>query len=258
MLWARLLYQKKEYWGKVEDHQFSLVTGSPFGTWEPLEKRIICSEAVFLPPCKPSKIVCIGLNYRDHASELNMPLPEEPLIFLKPPSAVIGHKAGIVYPQESSRVDYEAELAIIIKETATRIEPDKVWSKILGYTCSNDITARDLQKKDIQWTRAKSFDTFCPLGPYLATDLDPKALKITLKVNGLLKQDSSTEEMIFSIPYLISFISKIMTLLPGDVILTGTPKGVGSLNRGDTVEVEIQGIGKLINTVVVHENNIKK
>lgn len=178
-----------------------------------------------------------------------MEIPKEPCIFLKPPSSVIGHGDSIIYPLQSSRVDYEAELAIVIKKKAHMVPEDKVKDYILGYTCANDVTARDLQKIDGQWTRAKSFDTFCPLGPRVTGQIDPDNVAIRLYVNKELRQNGHTSNFIFNTSILVSFISSIMTLFPGDVILTGTPSGVGPLKIGDTVEVEIEGIGRLTNYV---------
>jgi 2-keto-4-pentenoate hydratase/2-oxohepta-3-ene-1,7-dioic acid hydratase in catechol pathway len=210
------------------------------------------SELRILPPVSPTKIVCVGLNYRDHAKELSMEIPKTPVLFLKPPSAVIGHEDKIIYPPSSSRVDYEAELAVVICKRCKNISAERAEDVIAGYTCFNDVTARDLQQKDGQWTRAKSFDTFASLGPYLATpdELDISDAKITCRVNGETRQESNTSNLIFDIPYLIEFITEIMTLEVGDVIATGTPSGVGEMHRGDTVEVEIQGIGTLRNEVV--------
>ena len=210
------------------------------------------SELRILPPVSPTKIVCIGLNYRDHAKEFSVEIPENPVLFLKPPSAVIGHEDKIIYPPSSSKVDYEAELAVVICKRCKNISAERAEDVIAGYTCFNDVTARDLQQKDGQWTRAKSFDTFAALGPYLATpdELDVSDAKITCRVNGETRQESSTSNLIFDIPYLIEFITEIMTLEVGDVIATGTPSGVGEMHRGDTVEVEIQGIGTLRNEVV--------
>ncbi len=210
------------------------------------------SELRILPPVSPTKIVCVGLNYRDHAKEFSVEIPENPVLFLKPPSAVIGHEDKIIYPPSSSRVDYEAELAVVICKRCKNISAERAEDVIAGYTCFNDVTARDLQQKDGQWTRAKSFDTFAALGPYLATpdELDVSDAKITCRVNGETRQESSTSNLIFDIPYLIEFITEIMTLEVGDVIATGTPSGVGEMHRGDTVEVEIQGIGTLRNEVV--------
>ena len=197
----------------------------------------------------PTKIVAVGLNYKKHAHELNMQIPEEPIIFLKPATSIIGHLDKIIYPAQSKQVDYEAELAIVIKDKTRNILPAEAKKHILGYTCLNDVTARDLQKKDGQWTRAKSFDTFCPIGPYIEDDLDTADLKIELLLNGKIKQSSSTKDFIFDIDYIVSFVSQIMTLYPGDIITTGTPEGVGPMQIGDKVEVRIEGIGSLINYV---------
>ncbi len=207
------------------------------------------NEVEILPPIKPSKIVCVGLNYRDHAQELNMDLPDEPVLFIKPPTAVIGHLDTIIYPPSSKQVDYEAKLALVISKKAHHIEEGNADQYIGGYTILNDVTARDLQSKDIQWTRAKSFNTFCPIGPGIETEIDPLNLDISLKLNDKVKQNSNTKNMIFSPQKLVSFISNIMTLNPGDIIATGTPPGVGSMNAGDTVEAEIEGIGTLKNFV---------
>ncbi len=199
---------------------------------------------------KKRKIILVGLNYRDHARELKMPIPKNPIIFLKPPTTLIGNLDKIIYPKQSKRIDYEAELALVIKKTCRNIKPQEAKKYILGYTCLNDVTARDLQKIDGQWTRAKSFDSFCPIGPWIETDLDPSKLQIRCWLNNKLKQDSSTAQLIFPVEKLVSFISSIMTLYPGDVISTGTPSGVGPMQPGDRVEVEIEGIGKLTNQVV--------
>jgi 2-keto-4-pentenoate hydratase/2-oxohepta-3-ene-1,7-dioic acid hydratase in catechol pathway len=204
-----------------------------------------------LPPVMPSKVVCVGLNYRDHANELGFDLPSEPLIFLKPGSAVIGHLDNIIYPAQSERVDYEAELAVVISSRCSKVSPEEAVNYILGYTCLNDVTARDLQIKDGQWTRAKSFDTFCPIGPCIETEIsDPHNLDIKLVLNGETRQASNTSNLIFSVRELISRISHIMTLNEGDVIATGTPSGIGPMKRGDKVCVEIEGIGALINILV--------
>jgi len=199
---------------------------------------------------KPSKIIAIGLNYYDHAKELNMPIPDHPIMFLKPPTTVIGSGQEIIYPPQSKNVHYEGELAIVIKDKIKNISKEEAPKHIKGYTCANDVTARDLQNIDGQWTRAKSFDTFCPLGPRVESHVDPTNLKIRTKVNGKIKQDSNTSNMIFNVYELISFVSSVMTLLPGDIMITGTPPGVGPLRVGDTVEIEIEGIGTLSNKVV--------
>lgn len=198
---------------------------------------------------KPSKIICVGLNYKDHAKELGMPIPEYPILFMKPPSALIFHNDPIVYPPQTKELHYEAELAVVIKDKIKNIKKEEAFDHILGFTCGNDVTARDLQRLDGQWTRAKSFDSFCPLGPEIVKDIDPDKLDIKLYLNGEAKQSSNTSNMIFKVDYLVSFISNIMTLEPEDVILTGTPPGVGAMQVGDVVEVEIEGVGKLINKV---------
>jgi 2-keto-4-pentenoate hydratase/2-oxohepta-3-ene-1,7-dioic acid hydratase in catechol pathway len=206
-------------------------------------------DVMLLPPSLPSKIVCVGLNYVKHAQELKMPLPDEPILFLKPPSAVLAPGGQIVYPPSSNQVDYEGELAVIIGKRCHNVLADEAEKHILGYTCFNDVTARDLQRKDGQWTRAKSFDTFAPFGPWIGK-IDPSDADIKTRVNGKVVQDSNTSDLIFSVPRLVQFISAVMTLEPGDVIATGTPPGVGQLHKGDLVEVEIEGIGVLKNYVV--------
>jgi 2-keto-4-pentenoate hydratase/2-oxohepta-3-ene-1,7-dioic acid hydratase in catechol pathway len=231
------------FYGEIDDNRVYPKGSS--GTYELSELRI-------LPPTCPSKIICVGLNYRDHAEELSMEVPENPILFLKPPSAIVGHEDKILYPACSSRVDYEAELAVVIGKRCKNIKAGRAEDVIAGYTCFNDVTARDLQQKDGQWTRAKSFDTFAALGPFIACtdELDVSDAKISCRVNGEVRQASSTSNLIFDIPYLIEFISEIMTLEVGDVIATGTPPGVGEMQKGDCVEVEIQGIGTLRNEVV--------
>ncbi len=213
------------------------------------QKNFDIREVKLLTPAVPSKVVSVGLNYRDHADELGMDIPDEPIIFIKPSTSVIGPDEEIMYPISSARVDYEAELGIVIKDRIRGITPDEAGSHILGYTCFNDVTARDLQKRDGQWTRAKSFDTFAPIGPWVETDVDPDDLYIRAYLNGEKKQDSRTSNFIFGVEKLVSFISGIMTLLPGDVIATGTPSGIGPMQPGDEIVVEIEGIGKLRNIV---------
>ncbi|PAV07298.1 fumarylacetoacetate hydrolase family protein [Methanosphaera cuniculi] len=205
------------------------------------------SDVKILPVCTPSKVVCVGLNYTDHAEELNMNLPDEPLLFIKPSTAVIGDHDTIIYPDSSKQLDYEGELGVVILDKTK--DTDDATSHIAGYTVVNDVTARDLQQKDGQWTRAKSFDTFAPIGPVISTDIDPMTLNITTSVNGEIKQASNTSNMIFSPRKLVEYVSKIMTLNPGDIIATGTPPGVGQLHVGDKVSVTIEDIGTLENTV---------
>jgi len=205
-------------------------------------------DVELLAPSQPSKIVCVGLNYTEHARELKMELPSEPILFLKPPSAVLAPGKEIVYPPSSQQVDYEGELAAVIGKRCKGVSESEAERYILGYTCFNDVTARDLQRRDGQWTRAKSFDTFAPFGPWI-TRIDPADAGIQTRVNGIVKQRSNTSDLIFSVPKLVEFISGVMTLEPGDVIATGTPPGVGPVSRGDRVEVEIEGIGVLENSV---------
>ncbi len=206
-------------------------------------------EVKLLAPSVPSKIVAVALNYREHAKEMGKPLPEEPLIFIKPSTAVINPFEEIKLPDMSQRVDYEGELAVVIGRTAKDVTPEEAVNYILGYTCFNDVTARDLQKRDGLFARAKGFDTFAPFGPWIETNINPLNLRITTRLNGSVVQEGSTSDMIFNVFELVSFISKVMTLLPGDVIATGTPPGVGPLSPQDVVEVEIEGIGILKNTV---------
>jgi 2-keto-4-pentenoate hydratase/2-oxohepta-3-ene-1,7-dioic acid hydratase in catechol pathway len=215
-----------------------------------LDQPIDVSAVKLLAPVTPSKIVCVGRNYREHAAELGNKMPDEPLLFLKAPSAVIGNGGCIQLPPESAQVEHEGELGVIIaKQTHKLAEDDDPLNYVLGYTCVNDVTARDLQRKDVQFTRAKSFDTFCPVGPWIETELDPLKLLVKTRVNGVEKQSGRTADMAFSVPFLIRYIANIMTLLPGDLIVTGTPAGVSRLSAGDTVEVEIDGIGSLQNGV---------
>jgi len=205
--------------------------------------------AVLLTPCVPTKIVCIGRNYAEHAKELGNEAPAEPIIFLKPPSALLAPFGTIVRPAISQRVDHEGELAIVIGKRAKDVKAARWRDYVRGFACANDVTARDLQKKDVQFTRGKSFDTFAPIGPCIETELDVAALSLQTRVNGEIRQNGNTRDMVFPCDFLIEFITTVMTLEPGDVILTGTPSGVGPLAAGDSVEVEIEGIGVLRNAV---------
>lgn len=207
-------------------------------------------KTMVLPPVYPSKIIAVGLNYRDHAEEFNQSIPDEPILFMKPPTSVIGHGDSIIYPDSSGRVDFEAEIAAVVKKRAFKIKEENAQNYILGYTCLNDVTARDLQKKDGQWTRSKSFNTFCPIGPVIETEIDPNRVNIFSRLNGEVKQSSNTMNFIFPLFQLFSFVSNIMTLLPGDVITTGTPSGVGPMKPGDIIEIEVEGIGVLQNRVI--------
>jgi 2-keto-4-pentenoate hydratase/2-oxohepta-3-ene-1,7-dioic acid hydratase in catechol pathway len=213
-------------------------------------EAIPAAEVKFLAPVAPSKVVCVGRNYKEHAAELGNKMPDEPLLFLKAPSAIIANEDAIERPPQSQQVEHEGELGVVIAREARKLrEGDDPWSYILGYTCVNDVTARDLQRKDVQFTRGKSFDTFCPVGPFIVDGLDPLNLVVTTRLNGTVKQKGHTADMAFSVPFLIRYISNVMTLYPGDLIATGTPAGVSPMKDGDVVEVEIEGIGVLRNTV---------
>jgi 2-keto-4-pentenoate hydratase/2-oxohepta-3-ene-1,7-dioic acid hydratase in catechol pathway len=242
-------YKELISYGLLDDNYVRVIKGSPFSHIKVTLQKIPLSKINFLPPVNPTKIILVGLNYKDHARELKMQVPRGPVIFLKPTTTLIGHGGTVIYPEGVNQLDYEAELAVVIAKECKNINEAAAKKYIFGYTCLNDITARDIQKKDIQWTRAKSFDSFCPLGPWIETELKPQNLEIKSFLNGKLKQSSSTANLIFSVPYLISFISKVMKLFPGDIISTGTPYGVGPMHRGDIVEVEIENIGRLKNYI---------
>ncbi len=253
---CRFMKDDVEMWGVVEDGAVFAVEKGPFDRHPPVGLKrtgesLRLDEARLLPPCAPSKVVAIGLNYRAHAAEFNKPVPEEPMLILKPSTAVIGHGGEIVYPSHMSRrVDYEGELALVIGKRAKDVPVERAGEYILGYTCFNDVTARDLQAKDVQYTRAKGFDTFACVGPWIETEMDPTDARIETRLNGEKRQDASTGDMIFDVFTVLSFVSRVMTLLPGDIITTGTPSGIGRMKPGDIVEVSIGGIGSLRNTVV--------
>jgi 2-keto-4-pentenoate hydratase/2-oxohepta-3-ene-1,7-dioic acid hydratase in catechol pathway len=247
---GRILVDGKPEYCLVEDGRVRIIEGDLFESFQPSDRVLEMTDIQPISPVTPSKIIAVGLNYRDHADEMEEELPKEPLIFLKPPTAVIGPGEMIVIPTGAGRVDYEAELAIVMGKKGRHIPVGEARRYILGYTCLNDVTARELQAKDGQWTRAKSFDTFCPIGPWIATDFEPGSLQIQLYLNGQCKQESNTNQLIFNVDQLVSHISSIMTLLPGDVIATGTPSGVGALADGDIVQVVIEGLGVLENRVV--------
>jgi len=231
-------------WLLDEGQQFDIGVG-------PRGHSIPFDEVTLLAPVTPSKIVCVGRNYREHAAELGNKMPEEPLLFLKAPSAVIASGESIELPRESHQVEHEGELGVVIGRRARKLTSSEYpLTYVLGYTCVNDVTARDLQRKDVQFTRGKSFDTFCPVGPFIVDDLDPLNVNVTTRVNGVVKQHGCTADMAFSVPFLIRYISNIMTLYPGDLIATGTPAGVSQLNPGDVVEVEIEEIGVLRNPII--------
>jgi len=259
--YCRFAYEGRKRYGLIEDVGGSQVitralAARPhsFAEFDRAEKCELSLSAVrLLAPVEPSKIVCIGRNYREHAKELNHPIPTEPLFFLKPPSSLIGPGDEIRRPIDlSQRVDYEGELAAVLGKRCYRLRADEdVRPYLLGYTCLNDVTTRDLQNKDGQWSRAKGFDTFCPVGPVVADGVDPwKGVRVQTRVNGDLRQDGTTADFLFAMDVLVRFIADVMTLDPGDVIATGTPAGVGSLNRGDVVEVTVEGVGSLTNPVV--------
>jgi len=253
MKFVRYAYQSTTGYGLLENDALRVISGDIFTTYSITATTIKQSDAVILPPCLPSKIIAVGLNYRTHAAEMNMALPDEPLLFLKPATAVIGQADTIIYPAMSQRVDYEGELGVVIGKTCRHVSVAEAENYIFGYTCFNDVTARDLQKKDGQFTRAKGFDTFAPVGPCIATDLAPDNLDITTFLNGRQCQHGTTGDLIFSVYHLVVFISRIMTLLPGDLIATGTPAGIGPLQIGDRIEVSIEGIGTLCNTVAAEK-----
>jgi 2-keto-4-pentenoate hydratase/2-oxohepta-3-ene-1,7-dioic acid hydratase in catechol pathway len=241
---------EKVKYGHLEAGKVIELTGDIFGEYNSTGNDYDVNDIKFLAPSSPSKIVAVGLNYRNHAEELKKKIPDEPLLFLKPSTSIIGHEDTIIYPHHmSSRVDYEGELGVIIGKEAKWINESDATDYIFGYTCINDVTARDLQVKDVQYTRAKGFDTFAPVGPVIETEIDPSNLEISTFLNGELKQHSRTSELIFNVPRVVSFISRVMTLLPGDIIATGTPSGIGSMKGGDEVEISIEGIGVLRNVV---------
>ena len=241
--------KKEEKVGWLNDGMVGLIDGDLFGEYRRLEADIPISSVLLLEPVRPSKIICIGRNYVEHAREQNAEVPDVPMIFLKPVSALLPQNGKILIPPQSQQVEHEAELVAVVGKRGRWIPAEEAEKYILGYTIGNDVTARDLQRRDGQWTRGKGFDSFCPVGPWIETDLDPADVLITCKVNSELRQMASTKEMVFTIPQLVAFISSVMTLEPGDLIFTGTPAGVGALVDGDHVEVTIEGIGTLVNQV---------
>ncbi len=237
------------FYGAVKENSINVINGDIFEDYTITYKMVSPDEVKILPPCVPGKIICIGLNYIDHAKEVGIAIPKTPVVFMKPSTAVIGNMDYIEIPEMSKHIDYECELAVIIKKEVKNISEEDAKDAILGYTCGNDVTARDLQKPDGQWILCKGFDTFLPLGPCIETELDPMNLDIKTYLNGELKQSSNTKNLIFDVYTLISYLSKIMTLKPGDVIMTGTPSGISAMKAGDEVIVEIEKIGRLVNTV---------
>ncbi|MGD8634225.1 MAG: fumarylacetoacetate hydrolase family protein [Anaerolineales bacterium] len=240
---------KNILWGWVSEGKVGSLDGDPFGAFRRKKTYVSLDRVQLFPPVQPGKIIAVGRNYAAHADEFGASVPEIPLIFLKPPSSVIADGDTILLPPQSERVEHEAELAVVIGQGGRWIKRADAHKHVLGYSIAVDVTARDLQRSDTVWTRGKGFDTFCPLGPWIETDLDPSDLVIKCSVNGQLRQFGSTRDMVFSVPTVVAFISSVMTLNPGDLILTGTPAGVGPLTGGDQIEVEIEGIGTLSNNV---------
>jgi 2-keto-4-pentenoate hydratase/2-oxohepta-3-ene-1,7-dioic acid hydratase in catechol pathway len=247
---VRYRHDKEVGFGVLEDTTVAAITPHPFGPFQYTGARVPLEDVRLLAPVLPTKVVAVGRNYAEHAREMGGEVTAEPVIFLKPSTAVIGPNDPIVYPAGVDRVDYEGELAAIIGKLTRRVDEADAMQAVLGFTCANDVTARDLQKIDGQWTRAKGFDTFCPLGPWIETDLDSSDLGLRTLVDGEARQSSRTSMLEHGVASLIAFVSSVMTLLPGDVLLTGTPAGVGPLQVGSRVEVEVEGIGVLANPVV--------
>ncbi|HSK37370.1 MAG TPA: fumarylacetoacetate hydrolase family protein [Actinomycetota bacterium] len=236
--------------GIHEDETVAAIGPHPFGAFEYTGERFPVAEVRLLAPVLPTKVVAIGRNYAEHARELGNEVPPEPVLFLKPSTSVVGPGDPIVRPEGVGRVDFEGELAVVVGKLVRRLQPAEAIQAVLGFTCANDVTARDLQRTDGQWTRAKGFDTFCPLGPWIETDLDSSDLAVHTVVNGDVKQQARTSQLEHGVADLLAYVSRVMTLLPGDVLLTGTPAGVGPLEPGDRVEVEVEGVGVLSNEVV--------
>ncbi len=238
-------------YGVADTEGVVVYKGSPFVAWEPTENVVPWASVSLLSPVIPTKVLCVGKNYEDHVDEMGGEIPEEPLIFMKPATAVIGQNAAVIHPRTSKEVHHEAELAVVISRPARNINAEDASRYIFGYTAANDVTARDLQTKDAQWTRAKGFDTFCPLGPAIETELDPlERLAVICRVNGEVRQAGFTSDMIFGVAEILEYITAFTTLLPGDVVLTGTPAGASKVEPGDVMEVEIDGIGTLTNRLV--------
>lgn len=250
MKFVRFITQDKNtHIGWLQNDRVGLVEGDIFGEYRRLDAGIPIKSIKILPPVLPGKIICLGRNYAAHAQEQGVEIPESPMIFLKAPSSVVGVGDAIKLPIQSDQVEHEAELVVVIGKKGRWIQAEDAGKYIFGYTIGNDVTARDLQRKDGQWARAKGFDTFCPIGPCIETEIDPSDTLITCRVNGELRQMASTREMVFTVSQIVAYVSSVMTLYPGDLIFTGTPAGIGPLVRGDEVEVEIEGIGVLTNPV---------
>jgi 2-keto-4-pentenoate hydratase/2-oxohepta-3-ene-1,7-dioic acid hydratase in catechol pathway len=240
------------YYGRIDGGQIEILDGPYWQGGKPVGDNVGYDGVKLLCPVEPSKIICVGLNYHMHVqhSQSATKVPDNPVLFMKPPSSLLEPEGNIIYPDDCDRVDYEAELAVVIGKRGRKIPEDKAEEHIFGYTCLNDVTARKIQKADGQWTRGKGFDTFCPVGPHVVSGIDVSDLSVEAYLNGEQKQFGRTSDMIFSIPFLIRFISAVMTLMPGDIISTGTPQGIDPMQRGDNIEVRIEKIGSLVNTVV--------
>lgn len=245
---VRLMHEGDCRYGLADESTVTLISDEPFAAWEP-EGLLPLNEAHLLAPVSPTKVVCVGLNYKSHIAEMGMDAPREPVIFVKPSTSVIGPLQTIALPEGVGRVDYEGELGVVIGRRTHRASPRQAADNVLGLCCGNDVTARDIQKSDGQWTRAKGYDGFCPLGPWVATGIEPDDLLLETILNGEVKQSARTSDMLFHPYELVSFISQVMTLVPGDVVLTGTPGGIGPLSAGDVVEVRIEQVGTLRNPV---------
>ena len=235
--------------GWILDDNVCEIQGDLFGQYRRRDAKMPLADVKLVAPCQPTKIICVGRNYVEHAKELGNEVPKVPLIFLKPPSSIISNGDSIILPPQSKQVEHEAELVIVIGKRGRNIIAEEAKDYVFGYTVGNDVTARDLQKTDDQWTRAKGFDTFCSFGPWIDTEFDPSDAVVTSRVNGQMRQMASTRDMVFNVATLIAYISSIMTIEPGDIIFTGTPGGVGELKNGDVVDIEIEGLGKLSNPV---------
>ena len=246
---ARFSLNGEIRFGSVVGDQVTLFAGNPFESKELTGQTVTLDQIQLLAPVTPSKIICIGMNFAAHAAEISQDVPDEPLMFFKPVSAIIGSGDTIVLPHQSDQVEVEVELAVVIGKQAKNISKSEVKSHIFGYTIGNDITARDIQFSELQWARAKGFDTFCPLGPWIETDFDPRGKRLDSRIHGEQRQHANTKDMIFDVETLVSYVSENVTLFPGDVILTGSPAGISRMNHGDSVECEIEGIGVLRNQV---------
>lgn len=249
--YCRFEHENRPVWGELEGEKIRIIEGDLFADHRVTDSTLPLSGARLLAPVTPTKIICVGLNYREHVKESKTAdkVPDEPVLFTKPLTSLIAPKDEIIYPPQSERVDYEGEIGVVIGSLCTRVPASEAAAHVFGCTCVNDVTARDLQRKDIQWTRAKGFDTFCPVGPYLVTGLEFQKLDLCSRLNGEVRQKGNSSDMIFTIPWLISYISAAITLMPGDLLVTGTPQGIGPMQPGDVVEVEVQGVGVLKNRV---------